>query len=272
MKRPLLLATLVALVLFSFTATFAVLSAQEQQPVIVQPAQDSAVRGVVQIVGTATHPQFQRYELYYAPYPVPSDQSWIFIGDIHTSQQPLGLLGTWDSRSVPDGGYALRVRVVKVDGNYLDSAPLRVQVTNTGPAASPTPEGTETPADAAELPTEAPPAEGEVPVVPADATPTVVIEVPGSAETTTPEPTPTAEPEATALLPGDTKGSGSASGSGTGDTAASATDIAGQLFNGSRLFDVAEQTALLTLLAFAAVGAFFAIKGILAWLWHKMRP
>jgi hypothetical protein len=269
MKRPLVLATLVALVLFSVTAACAVVSAQEQQPVIVQPGQDSAVRGVVQIVGTATHPQFQRYELYYAPYPVPSDQSWIFIGDIHTSQQPLGLLGTWDSRSVPDGTYALRTRVVKVDGNYLDSEPVRVLVANTRALPSPTPEVSETPA---ETPTEELPAEQEVPAVPADATPTVVIEVPGSGGTETPAPTPTAEPETTAILPGADKGSGASGSADGGDAAASATDIAGQLFNGSKLLDVAQQTAILTALAFVAVGAFFAIKGVLAWLWHKMRP
>jgi hypothetical protein len=267
MKRPLVLATLIVVVLLSVTATFAVVSAQEQQPIIVQPVQDAEARGVVQIVGTATHPQFQRYELYYAPYPVPSDQSWIFIGDIHTSQQPLGLLGTWDSRSVPDGDYALRVRVVKVDGNYLDSTPVRVQVANTRVLPSPTPEVTETPV---EPPTEEAPPPAEEPVAPAEATATVIIEAPGSAETATPEPTPTPEPEAAAILPASE--SGGSAGSSNEEGGSTATDIAGQLFSGSRLMEVAEQTAILTLLAFAAVGVFFAIKGVLVWLWHKMRP
>ena len=95
-----------------------------------QPKQDVKVRGVVQIIGSSTHPQFHRYELYYAPWPVPSDQSWILIGDAHFMPQPSGLLGTWDSRSVIDGAYALRVRVVKPDGNYLDSDSRRVVVAN----------------------------------------------------------------------------------------------------------------------------------------------
>lgn len=248
MKRPLFVVTIAALLLLSFAAVRAAPLQQEARPVIAQPAPDAAVRGVVQVVGTATHPQFQRYELYYAPWPVPSDQAWIFIGDAHSNQQPLGLLGTWDSRSVPDGAYALRVRVVKLDGNYLDSDPRRVLVANTRAEPSPTPEATETPET---LPTE-----------PA-AAPTIVV-APTSAETATPEPTPTPEPETTPLLPavepGSTAGTSSAGG------------LADQLFSGQRLLDIAKKAALYTVALFATLGAFFAIKALLAWLWQKMRP
>ncbi|MCX7706594.1 MAG: hypothetical protein N2204_01110, partial [Anaerolineae bacterium] len=149
MKRQILtfvFVVLAAALLLPLSAGRAAFQAQEARPVIAEPKPDAAVRGVVQIVGTATHPQFQRYELYYAPWPVPSDQSWIFIGDAHFTQQPLGLLGTWDSRTVPDGAYALRVRVVKVDGNYLDSDPRRVLVANRRAPDTPTPVATNTPA------------------------------------------------------------------------------------------------------------------------------
>ncbi len=222
---------------------------QEARPVIAQPVPDAAVRGMVQIIGTATHPQFQRYELYYAPWPVPSDQSWIFIGDAHYTQQPLGLLGTWDSRSVPDGAYALRVRVVKIDGNYLDSDPRRVLVVNTRPLPSPTPAATDTPVP---RPTVAPP------------TPTTVIEVLPSAETPTPEPTPTPELEVTPILPTQTPGApGSAQ---TTDASANA------LVNTQRLLYVARQSAFYTVAAFLAVGLFFGVKAVLVWLWYKIRP
>ncbi len=132
MKRPLGILCLILLTLLIASYASAAPAVQEQQPVIAQPAQGAPVRGVVQIVGTAVHPQFQRYELYYAPYPVPSDQSWIFIGDAHMNQQPLGLLGTWDSRSVPDGTSRCAC-VVRVDGNYIDSDSVRVLVANTRP-------------------------------------------------------------------------------------------------------------------------------------------
>ena len=249
MKRPFFFAVLTVVLLLPAMMALAAPAQQDARPVIAQPAQDSAVRGVAQIVGTATHPQFQRYELYYAPWPVPSDQSWIFIGDAHFNQQQLGLLGTWDSRSVSDGTYALRVRVVKVDGNYLDSDPRRVLVVNTRPIESPTPVATETPEP---LPIEEPP------------TPTVVVVAPTSQVTATPEsqPTPTAEqgpqPEVTPLLPGEP--SGTASG------------IADQILSGERILDTAKKAALYTAGAFLAIGAFFGVKALLLWLWHKARP
>lgn len=258
MRRPSVIALLALILLLSFASAFAAF-AQEQRPVIAQPAADSAVRGVVQIVGTAIHPQFQRYEIYYAPWPAPSDQSWVFIGDAHFNQQPLGLLGTWDSRSVPDGAYGLRVRVVKADGNYLDSDARRVLVANTRPAETPTPEASPT-SEFEAFPTELPPTAA----APA-AAPTVEI-----APTVAIQPTPTPEPEEAAVAgPTPTRRPATA----TGSTAAEdETSIAGQLFSGSRLFDVAKRAATYTLGLFAALGAFFAVKAILVWLWYRIKP
>lgn len=279
MKRPLLFAIVAVVTVFALAFAFAVVTApaqaapvsQEARPVIVQPAPDAAVRDVVQIIGTAVHPQFQRYELYFAPSPVPSDQSWTFIGDAHNNQQPLGLLGTWDSRSVPDGAYVLRVRVVKQDGNYIDSDARRVIVANTRPPETPTPEVSPTP------PPELPPTDAPVVEQPTIEQPTVVVEIPTIA------PTPTLGPDdATALAtpadgtpePTATRRVIAASGSTSGDSgdSGSVSDIAGQLFSGSRLVDTAKKAAMYTAGAFLAVGLFFAVKGILVWLWFKIKP
>lgn len=231
------------------------------------------MRDVVQIIGTATHPQFQRYELYYAPYPVPSDQSWIFIGDAHNNQQPLGLLGTWDSRSVPDGSYALRVRVVKADGNYLDSDPRRVTVANTRPAETPTPETPLTPLP--ELPpTEAP--ANETAVVEAPTAP-----APGSVAVPTIAPTPTEEVTVEAAGGSARPGSSptprgtvviASTSSESTSVGESATSIANQVFSSSKLMDTAKKAATYTLAAFVLVGLFFGVKGILVWLWYKIKP
>ena len=250
MKRPIYI---VALVLLLTSAAIPVLAApaiQEQRPLIAQPEQDAAVRGIVQLVGTAVHAQFQRFELYYAPFPVPSDQSWIFIGDAHYNQQPLGLLGTWDSRSVPDGTYVLRVRVVRQDGNYLDSDPRRVLVANTRLPDTPTPAVTDSPA---------------APPTPLPPTPTIVIEVP-IVEGTVFEPTqtPAISPETTPILGEPAGASGNDAGSGAPDIAA--------LFSTSQLVEVVRRTALYTLAAFVAVGLFFGVKALLYWLWFKIRP
>jgi hypothetical protein len=224
--------------------------AQEPKPVIAQPEQDAAARGVVQLIGTAVHPQFQRYELYYAPWPVPSDQAWTFIGDAHFQQQPLGLLGTWDSRSVPDGAYALRVRVVKQDGNYNDSDPRRVLVANTRPLPTATPAppaATEaSPAEPTALPTELP------------ATATIVVEVP-AIESPTPIPTGIPKPSPTPIL---------ASG-GTGSTTLS--EVEG-ILSPARLADVAKKAAIYTLGFFLILGVFFGLKALLVWLVHRIRP
>jgi len=209
------------------------------------------VRGVAQIIGTAVHPQFQRYELYYAPWPAPSDQSWVFIGDAHYQQQPLGLLGTWDSRSVPDGAYALRVRVVKQDGNYLDSDPVRVLAANTRLIESPTPTPTDTATPEAEpLVTE--PTAGVTVVAP-----TVEVSLP------TPELTNTPSPESTSTRAPATADEPVAAG----DT----PDDQGGL-SVSRLADVAKKSALYTAGIFAAIAAFFAIKAALVWTWQHIRP
>jgi hypothetical protein len=254
MRRLLFAVVLIVLFLGMGLHVIAAPQAQEQRPVIAQPEQDAVVRGVVQIVGTATHPQFQRYELYYAPWPVPSDNAWIFIGpDAHYQQQPLGLLGTWDSRAVPDGAYALRVRVVKVDGNYHDSDPRKVTVANTGAPETPTPTPTQTPAttEPTALPTLA-------------ATPTVLVELPMQF-TATPKPVTTTvsaavTPSATPLL---SSGSDAASSNGPG---------MGEIISSSRLLGTAKTAALYTAGAFGALALFFGTKALLVWLWNKMRP
>ena len=256
MKRPsfLLLLTCIALVWAGSTlALLAAPASQEPRPIIAQPAQNAAVRGEVQIVGSATHPQFQRYELYFAPWP-PSDQSWVFIGDAHFNPVQLGLLGTWDSRSVADGTYGLRVRVVKQDGNYIDSEPRTVEVANFRQVASPTPEVAE--ATAEPLPT---PAE-EVPA------PTVVVAVPTIDGPPTAQPsTPTPEPEVTPIL-------AATSGSSVGQTGGKPASVTDQLVNTARLADVVKKAAMYTVAVFVLIGAFFAVKALLVWLWQKIRP
>ena len=198
--------------------------------------------------------------------PVPSDQSWIFIGDAHFAQQPLGLLGVWDTRSVPDGAYALRVRVVKADGNYIDSDTRRVIVANTRPPETPTPEVPLTPLP--ELPpTEAPAPEGAA-VVEA---PTGVVEIPTISPTATREVTPGPEAEVTPFT-STTAGSTTGGSSGSAAGSESGTSITDQVFSTDRLLETARKAATYTLAAFLAVGAFFGVKAILVWLWYKIKP
>lgn len=275
MKRPLLLTLLTALAVIAFIAAFASVApafgapeTQAGRAVIAQPADGAAVREVVEVIGTATHPQFQRYQLFVAPDPPPSDQSWIFVSETN-KEQPLGLLGRWDSRSVPDGPYLLRLRVVRIDGQY-DDVVKHITVANTRPAESPTPETPLTP-----LP-ELPPTESP------DAT--AVIEQPTGqapvegAKVPTIAPTPTLGATITAGGAGQTNatptpgGTVIASAGGSDSLTDSATSIANQLFNGSQLIGTAKKAAIYTVGAFVAVGLFFGVKGILVWLWYRIKP
>jgi len=230
---------------------------QEPRPVIAQPEANSAVRGVVQVIGTAVHPQFQRYEMYYAPWPVPSDQAWVFIGDAKYQQQPLGLLGTWDTRAVPDGSYALRLRVVKQDGNYIDSDAVPVLVANTRPIEEPSPTPTQTATPEAAEPIVTEPTQPEEIVAP-----TVEIPLPTpkptntplseTGDSETPEPTPTRVSSFAGVdLPGSSDNSA---------------------LSVSKLVDVARKSATYTVAFFAALGIFFGVKAALVWVWQRIRP
>ena len=153
-------------------------SPQEQGPeaVITSPRDRAVVRDKVSIQGTATHPEFWKYEVAYGPEPNPGDQ-WVLIGAVHEDQLVDNVLETWDTTLLPDGNYSLRLRVVRRDGNYDEYFVRQISVANTQPTDTPTPpEVTPIPTD---TPTPLPP------------TPTIVIELP-VLPSPTPRPLPTA--------------------------------------------------------------------------------
>lgn len=116
----------------------------QEQAIITSPRDGAVVRGVVSIIGTATHPDFWKYEVYYAPEPNPTDQ-WVFVGIVHETAVINGPLETWNTNFIPDGVYALRLRVVRRDGNYFEYTAHNISVANTRPTDTPTPDATPTP-------------------------------------------------------------------------------------------------------------------------------
>jgi hypothetical protein len=203
---------------------------------ITSPRDRASVRGLVPIEGSATHPQFQKYEVHYAAEPNPGDQ-WTPIGGSPFSVPVVqGRLALWDTSIIPDGVYSLRLRLVRVDGNYDEYFVRGIQVVNAGPTETPTPENTPTPA----LPTDTP-----------APTPTVIIGVP---TVVSPTPRPTATPLPTA--------------------APTATPEQMALpFQG--VSDAACWGAGATLAVFVGIGLFFALKGSLAavvrWFYRRGR-
>jgi hypothetical protein len=167
MKRTWLFILSIALILatLSWTGAAAAPPAQGDQAVITAPQNNAVVRGQVAIVGSATHPQFQFYKIEYAREPVVGE-AWTIIGAIHQQQVTDGQLETWDTSQLPDGSYTLRLRVVRLDGNYSEYSVVQVVVANAQPTETPTPAVTATTKPPTVTPTALPP------------TPTIVIEQP----------------------------------------------------------------------------------------------
>ncbi len=143
---------------------------------ITSPQANSQIAGTVQVVGSAAHPEFQRYELAWGDEPNTTD-TWMVFATIETPIQD-GVLGIWNTLQAPDGLYSLRLRVVRRDGNYSEFFVRSVRVANSQPAATPT----------LSVGPTIPPEPSQVPVM-TTVTPELIIQPP----TSTPAP-PTATP------------------------------------------------------------------------------
>lgn len=167
--------------LLQFSEAIAAPSTQEGQDVaiITEPANNAALQGVVPIIGTATHPTFAFYVVEFSP---EAANQWQFIGDGQT-QVTNGQLATWDTTTVPDGIYTIRLRVVRIDANYSEAFSQQVVVSNTQPIPTETPEVT--PTAAPSIPTITP--------TPLPPTPTIIVDQP-IVDTPTPRPIETSAP------------------------------------------------------------------------------
>ncbi|MGD8399044.1 MAG: hypothetical protein PVG11_09325 [Anaerolineae bacterium] len=196
MKRAALLLLLVGLLLLGAAGLWGMIPAARAQATgqITSPRDRAAVQGLVPVEGSATHPQFQKYEIHFGPEPNPGDQWTPIGGSPFTAPVVQGRLGLWDTTVIPDGVYSLRLRVVRLDGNYDEYYVRGIQVSNAQPIDTPTPEESPTP-EGSPTPTDTPPP-----------TPTVVIGVP-TVSSPTPRPTetplPTLPPAATTEPPVD---------------------------------------------------------------------
>ena len=108
--------------------------AQTQNPNIriISPKGSSTARGTITIQGSANPQGFARYDLSYAVEPEPGN--WVTVG---ASSQLVdnNTLGTWNTRPLSDGGYALRLQVFAADNTILGESVLR-NITLTNQAAN----------------------------------------------------------------------------------------------------------------------------------------
>jgi hypothetical protein len=76
------------------------------------------VSGDVVIMGSAVYDSFQKYELHYKLEPSDRDAYIYFAGA--TTPVVSGQLGIWQTGGLPAGTYSLRLRVLKVNGDYAE--------------------------------------------------------------------------------------------------------------------------------------------------------
>ena len=221
---------LIALLLAGFRPVYA-------QSGITYPPETEVLRGSVQVQGTATHPDFWKYELAAAPQ---GTENW-FIITVNETPVVNGVLGVWDTRTVADGPYSIRLRVVRRDGNYDEFFVRNVTVSNAAPPPTPTPEVTPTPTATPKPPT----------ATPVQLTP----EIP------TPTPAPTDTPETGVAAPGEEDGGDDAGGGN--ETTSAIVQLLSQAKEGF------VKGALYVTLAFLAVGIFFGVKNLLTWLYIR---
>ena len=161
----------IAFFLISFLAALAVRPVAAQDgPVILSPGQGEVLQGVVTVKGTSNVTGFLSSELAFA-YVGDTTGTWFMIA---ASSQPVdqNALATWDTTTITDGNYTIRLRVHLADGSSLEFTVPNLRVRNY------TPVETATPAPTALSPT---------------LTPTITL-------TVTPFPPPTALPGNTAIL------------------------------------------------------------------------
>lgn len=100
--------------------------------IIVAPETGSVVSGLVQVLGSAMHPQFLNYQLEYGPEPNPNN-FWIPASGIVESPVPNGLLGIWDTATAQDGIHQLRLRMTLRDGTILVTVVNNIHISNQSP-------------------------------------------------------------------------------------------------------------------------------------------
>lgn len=107
---------------------------------ITSPQAGETLRGQIQILGSMDYPTFASAEI---GFQFASDQadSWFTI---QTFSQPItdSALAVWDTTSVTDGDYKLRLRVYLQDGTFIDAVVTDLKIRN---QELPTPTATDVP-------------------------------------------------------------------------------------------------------------------------------
>lgn len=236
------------------------------------PRSGASLRGDVEILGSANADRFQFYKVEYAAATNPD--GWAAVSSTIGRPVVNGRLDIWNTRTVPDGLYALKLTVVDDRAQEVCRAVVsQLQVANAGPRASATPP--EPPSPTAE-PTGSPTAQ-RTPTPQATVTPPVVPTLPplpaGSGATTVAlaqaTPAPTGGPRATPGTPAATPRATATTSATRSGLSALIPDFSGirrqfdSAFDMSRIRDAFLLGAIGTLAVFTFIGLVVLLRRLL---------
>jgi hypothetical protein len=97
---------------------------------ITAPGVNQVVSGTVNILGTASHPNFQYYKVEYAPGAgVSPDDTFAYLSDARTQVQG-SVLASFDSTQFTNGPYTFKLTVVDNTGNFPPPCTVTVVIEN----------------------------------------------------------------------------------------------------------------------------------------------
>jgi hypothetical protein len=98
----------------------------DNRAVLIRPGQNEVVSGVVNIIGTATHDNFQYFKVEYAP---GGTEGFVYLGG--TNSPVVGnVLASFDTRALTNGVWTLRLTVVDQTGNWPTPCQVTITVQN----------------------------------------------------------------------------------------------------------------------------------------------
>ena len=109
----------------------------QQDVRISAPVRGEAVQGVVNITGQTAVPEFASASVYFAYSHNPTD-TWFLITAMDAPVTE-GLIAAWDTSTITDGEYSLRLQVTLNDGTRLESQVGNIRVRNYSAVETPIP-------------------------------------------------------------------------------------------------------------------------------------
>jgi hypothetical protein len=102
----------------------------DPRSVITSPGVNQVLSGTAQILGTATHENFQYYKVEYAQgADIDPNNSFAYLADARV-QVVGGLLAAFDSSNLSNGAYTIKLTVVDTSGNFPPPCTVSVVIEN----------------------------------------------------------------------------------------------------------------------------------------------